>query len=610
MALERFKRMGSLFSGRAPDSKEIISASHKAIPGLALEKTRHVIDLSRAEDMSNVDVLYPLIEPFCYASISWDRESRELVYRVIEPKLDREEREDLRRISLELAGIVDAEVYSFRKQKMAIEYLRTRLSKAVKRLRIKMDNNQFVKMMYYIYTDFLGLNLVEPLMQDPNVEDVTCDGVNSPIRISHMKFGPMRTDISFRNQEKLKEFVMKLAQLSGSHVSYAEPIMDGELPEGYRVSATIEGSEGLGGPSFTISKTARKPFSAVDQMILGTASPELLAYLWYLLEKGISIFVVGDAGTGRTSMLNTLSSFIPSDAHVVSVEDARELRLAQESWTPRLVREGFFIKTARGERYGEMSLLDVLRESYRMNADYVIVGDTRDDAMHVIFQAMGSGHLTLATFDAGSVDQTMERLTKHPVELPPGLVKSLDLIVVMSNSQLNGKTLRRVAEVAEVEGIDPLTKKLDVRTVFRWNSALDRHERPEESSKVRTVAEERGDSYEEALEEIERRRRILAWMKQTGLADFDAVSEVIRLYYENPQKLYERMEADLSDLVADLEKEKSQMAEQAKVENKVSEPMAHEDKETVPEREDSISAKKVRDVSLLDLLSMKLIRKN
>ena len=531
MILERIKSLkGVLY-------RKLIQEEESKFPRFEIREGEQKIKLPEPRQARKINVTYPLIEPYAFANIKWDPSSKDLIYLVIEPKLNEKEREIYEKISQGLIELMEVGLSAFREPSKALEYLENMVRRIVKDFGLKITPNQYLKLMYYIYRDFIGYNEIEPLLKDAYIEDISCDGVNTPVYIVHRKYGSLKTNIVFRDEKKLKEFIIKLAERCKRYVSYAEPILAGTLPDGSRVSATLAGDVATKGPTFTIRKFTKKPFSPTEQIELKTASPEILAYLWYLIENKASMLIIGGTATGKTSMLNTLCTFILPEAKIVSIEDTRELKIPHEHWVPGLARVGFGIPKPTGEKYGEVSLFDLLRESFRQNPDYVIVGEVRGKEAYVMFQGMSSGHPSLSTFHAGSVDAVIKRLTTPPIELSPTLLESLDVIIVMVHAKEKGKSARRIREVVEIESVDPRTGEVKTNVVFRWNPALDEYEKVNESIKVKRFALLKGADLEKELEEIRRREKFLEWLLENGIRDYDEVAGFIHLYYKDPQKV-------------------------------------------------------------------------
>ncbi len=517
--------------------KKLIKKKERKLPELIFKKQEKIVEIPSYQDLTKVNIIYPLIEPFAFAHIKWDKENQELVYNVIEPELTEAERENLKRISEALIELIEVELTVIKDISKAIEYLQKNVLKIIKEFGLKLSKISYIKLMYHIYRNFIGLNEIEPLLQDPNIEDISCDGLNTPIYIIHRKFGSIKTNITYTEPERLREFVIKLAERCGRYISYAEPILSGTLPDGSRVSATLAGDVATRGPTFTIRKFTAKPISPIEQVELGTASPEMLAYFWYLIEHRASILIVGGVATGKTSFLNTLSMFIPSEAKIVSIEDTREIKIPHEHWIPTLARTGFGIPMPTGEKYGEVTLFDLLKESFRQNPDYVIVGETRGKEAYVMFQGMSSGHPCLSTFHAGSVDTVIKRLTSPPIELPSTLIESLDVIVIMVHAKEKGESARRIKEVVEIQSVDPKTNEVKASPVFRWNPNKDTYEKFYESIKLKEIVEETGGKPEDALKEIKRREKFLESLREKEVKDFVEVTKYIKYYYKQTKIL-------------------------------------------------------------------------
>lgn len=511
------------------------------LPGFEIKNVPKMIEFPDVKDITKVNVTYSLIEPFAYANVKWVPDSKELRYLVVEPEMKEEEWELFRKISEALIELVDVGLGSIRETEKAIDYLQKQITKIITELGLSIDENTYIKIMYYIYRNFIGYNEIEALLEDPNIEDISCDGADSPIYVIHRKFGSLKTNVLFKDVESLREFVVKLAERSGRYVSYAEPILDGTLPDGSRVSATIAADVATRGPTFTIRKFSEKPFSPIEQMELKTANAEVFAYFWYLLEHGASMLIVGGVATGKTSFLNSISMFIPPEAKIVSIEDTREIRIPHQHWVAGLARTGFGIPLPTGEKYGEITLFDLLKESFRQNPDYVIVGEVRGNETYVMFQGMSSGHPSISTFHAGSVDTVIKRLITPPIELSPTLIESLDVISIMIHAQEKGKSARRIREVVEIISVDPKTDEVKTNVVYRWDPVTDTYEKVNDSVKLEKFATARGSTSQDALEEVERRRKILEWLGRKSVKDYLQFSEYINIYYKEPKKILEMM---------------------------------------------------------------------
>ncbi|MCS7123490.1 MAG: type II/IV secretion system ATPase subunit [Candidatus Aenigmarchaeota archaeon] len=518
--------------------KEYFKAKEfKELPAFSISKPKRTDQIKKHEDIRKTNETYPLIEPFAYANIKYDEKEKVLVYNLIEPEIKDDEKSLFEKIRKNLE-----EIFVVEDPKNAVLELEITVKKIIKDLNIKLKPEVFLKFMYYFYRDFLGLNEIQPLMEDHLIEDISCDGINVPVYIMHKVFGSIKTNIVFRNGEYLKDLVIKMAQKAGKYISYAEPLLDATLPDGSRIALSLSEDVTTRGASFTIRKFREVPFSPLELVNNHTCSEEIFAYLWLLIQYKTSMMIIGGTGSGKTSFLNALSMLIPPEAKIISIEDTRELNLLHEHWVPSLARAGFGLPGASGEKYGEVTLFHLLRESFRMNPDYLIVGETRGEETYVMFQAMASGHSSLSTFHATSLETLIRRLTSPPINLSSTLIESLGVIIIMSHAKEKGATARRVKEVIEIVGVDPRTGEVNSNVVYRWNPSTDTFEKVGDSVLLRRIAINIGTSEEVIKNEFEKRKKILTMWKEEGKLDYVSFYSAIKSYYKGlveikPRKL-------------------------------------------------------------------------
>lgn len=267
-------------------------------------------------------ITYNLMSPYSYANIKYDAEENELVYSVIEPDLTEYEKYILEKIKEGLIQTINVNLEDIKKKEKIIDFLESSVQRLLYNYGFDVNDKEYLKIMYYVFRDFVGLDEIEPLLADPFIEDIGCDGVDVPVYIVHQKFGSMKTSIIFNDEPKLREFVTKLAERCDRYISYAEPLLDGSLPDGTRVQASLARDVTTRGPTFSIRKFREVPLTPVDMIRLKTTSPEMLAYLWFIVEHGSNILISGGVSTGKTSFLNSISLFIPGESKIVSIEDS------------------------------------------------------------------------------------------------------------------------------------------------------------------------------------------------------------------------------------------------------------------------------------------------
>ncbi|NCP71885.1 Flp pilus assembly complex ATPase component [archaeon] len=400
-----------------------------------------------------------LIHGFAYAFI---RESEnERIYVVAEPELTEEEERILKETRESLINKISLADLTDESQ------MYTLVEKIFTRNKIKLEKEQKDKIVYYIIRQVSGLDKIEPLMHDPLIEDIECDGIGIPIFIVHRKYGHIVTNIVLDTENELQQFIIKMAHLCKSYVSYASPLLDAILPDGSRVNATLTSNVSTRGPTFTIRKFPQKPLTTIDLINSETITPEIVSYLWTLLEFKKNMILIGPTAGGKTTLLNVISSFIPEAQRVVSIEDTREINLLLNNWIPQITRSGFGPPDQNGKRYGEVNMNDLLKESFRQRPDYLIIGEVRGEEMALMFQGMASGHCSLSTVHSKSVEALITRITTPPISLDPSLITSLDIVIVTGFTGVGEEGKREIKEIDEIKGYNSKDKKVEYNPIYK-----------------------------------------------------------------------------------------------------------------------------------------------
>jgi flagellar protein FlaI len=323
-------------------------------------------------------------------------------------------------------------------------------------------------------------------------------------------------------------FVEKLAQRAGRYISYAQPLLDGTLPDGSRVNATYTKDITSKGPTFTIRKFTKVPWTPTQLIAFNTASPEMFAYFWLLLQYKSSILIAGGTASGKTTFLNAIAFFIPPESRVVSIEDTREINLPRENRLPADARPAVGIG-----KIGEIDLFELLKSSFRQNPDYLIVGEVRGKEASVLFQGMASGHASLSTMHADSVDALIRRLQTPPIELSPTLVNTLDCVAVATHAIVGQRETRRIREITEIVNVNKDGTAL-VNTPLIWDPAKDVFYFKKQSKVFEKISTRYGLPMEKLQKEYSTRARLLYELTRRGIFSFDEVQKVINDYYKNP----------------------------------------------------------------------------
>jgi flagellar protein FlaI len=364
-------------------------------------------------------------------------------------------------------------------------------------------------------------------MNDSRIEDISCDGPTVPLYVWHRDYESIPTSVTFENENELDTFAAKLAYVSGKHISIASPIVDATLPDGSRIQITYGKEVSKRGGNFTIRKFKADPITIVDLLKYNTVSPDLGAYLWYLIEKRLSFLVAGGTASGKTTTLNALSMFIPPDQKIVSVEDTPELNLSHRNWIQSISRGGGVA--------GEITLFDLLKNAMRQRPDIIIVGEVRGAEAFTLFQAIATGHGGLGTVHADSVQAAVNRLTTEPMNVPKSLLGStLDCVVMQLRIKLKDKSVRRMVNVAEIVGYEAATDQIVLNNAFKWDPVTDSYIFSGRSRLFEKITKRYGTSVDKIRSDIEDRRIFLSWMMRKNIRDYRDLSQQIREFYSDP----------------------------------------------------------------------------
>jgi archaeal flagellar protein FlaI len=485
--------------------------------------------LPKMDDKTLLDVRYSLISPYTNAHIYWDSKAGELMYEIEEPLINEEQKKVLLHLEEAMLEVINVNVAIDKDEPSMIDYIDKTAKLLIEELNLSVSEESYEKIFYYLYRDFYGLNEVEPLLKDYYIEDIECNGVNTPVYIVHRTYRNLKTNLKFEDVGRLANFVEKVAQRTGKYISYAEPLLDGSLPDGSRVNATYTEDVTSHGPTFTIRKFTKVPWTPTQLIAFNTLSPEMLAYFWMLVQYKANIFIAGGTASGKTTLLNALAFFIPPEARVVSIEDTRELQLPRENWIPAVARVAIGIGNV-----GEIDLFDLLKNSFRQNPDYVIVGEVRGKEAFVLFQGMASGHPSMSTMHADSVDTMIKRLETPPIELSPTLVNTLDCVAIMTHAIVKNKSTRRLREIVEIINANRDGSAL-VNTPFSWNATEDRFYFKKQSKVFEKISVRYGLSMQELYDEFSRRTKLFYALYQKKVFGFDDMRKIVLDYYRDPK---------------------------------------------------------------------------
>jgi len=471
--------------------------------------------------------------------IYYDPKTKENRYEVIEPELNGKEI-DIKNKLVHLFRVrADVDVFETNKEKK-MEFLEKALSKIIRNNYISLIGVSKDDIYYYIFQDFVGYGKIDILMNDEGIEDISCDGHGIPIFIYHKKYESIKSNIVFEDSEELDSFVVKLSQMCGKQISVYEPVVDGKLFDGSRLQTTLAKTI-TKKSTFTIRRFREDPLTPIDLIGNNTMSVDMAAYFWMVIEHGASVLFCGGTASGKTTMLNALSLFLPSAYKIVSVEDTREINLPHENWIAGTTRTGF--SSAEISKTGkDIDMFDLIRVALRQRPRAIIVGEVRGREAYSLFQAMTTGHLSYSTVHASDMHSLIQRLESPPIELPRALLTSLDLVVFLNNLTVKGRPVRRITNVTEIIKLDPETNRLVTMSPFTWISEVD--DRFEISRGSRMLNKIRlSNSWDEKRfnTELQNRIKVLKWMLKKKIRSYTQVGEIISEYHKDPVTILKKV---------------------------------------------------------------------
>lgn len=495
-----------------------------------VEETKKVVLIRELKPDYKIVETYWVHDPFAKVNIVTSPEFSGYQYFVEETKLTEEEKKAQDRLIAILGKELEPpESIDFN----ASSYVLSEAKRIVTKYRRSLEKftpESWGKIFYYVVRNLAGYGELNALLIDPNIEDISCNGLYKPIYIWHQKYQSIPTNIEFIDERFYDNFLLKFAHLSEKHVSSANPMLDAMLPEGHRLAATFMKEVSPLGSSFCIRKFRSNPFSIIDLIKLGTLDAEIAAYLWILLENKMNIMVIGGTGAGKTSMLNALTGLIPPNDKIITVEEIAELNPPHENWVQLVSRRGFQFGYSTTTA---ISLFDLVKLSLRYRPDYLIVGEIRGEEAYVLFQAVATGHGGLCTMHADSLDHAAKRLTSPPMNVAEVYIPLMNVGIYVAQTELPKKGVGDVYAVGRrVRGIWEIVDYGKYTHLSWWSTTNDVFKsKLDKSHLLDQIAEKRGLEKKDLLKEIEKRKSLIQEMLKNNIVDYGEVANTIMKYY-------------------------------------------------------------------------------
>ncbi len=388
-----------------------------------------------------------------------------------------------------------------------------------------------------VVREMIGYGLLDPLVSDDQLEEIMVIGPRKPVYVYHRKYNMCKTNVVFYDDQEIRNIIEKIARDVGRHIDAVHPLLDARLPDGSRVNATIPPAS-VDGSTITIRKFRKDPYTVVDLIRFGTMDYDVAAFLWLAVDgmgaRPANILISGGTGSGKTTTLNVLATYIPAHERIITIEDTAELNLPLEHWVRLEARPPSI------EGTGEISMDILVKNALRMRPDRIIVGEVRHKEAMTLFTAMNTGHDgSMGTLHANSAEETMIRITTPPMSVPKIMATALDFIIVQHRIYDRRKgAIRRIVELAEVRDVDHEPK---VFTLWTWNAAKDElvflEQKPEY---LRLLSEYTGLTVTDLEDEVQRRSHFLKQLVDSGKREIHEVKRAIQQYYMEAEKRWKR----------------------------------------------------------------------
>ena len=371
----------------------------------------------------------------------------------------------------------------------------------------------------YLLQENLGLGRIEILLQDKQIEELVVNSHKEPIMLYHKKYGWVETNVTVQSESQIRHYSTMIGRQVGKEITTLKPLLDARLQSGDRVNATLEPISSDGN-TITIRKFAEDPWTITKFLKLGTISIAGAAFIWMAIENEVSILVAGGTGSGKTSMLNVISNFLPPNQRIISIEDTRELQLPNDlHWVPMETRQ------ANPEGKGGVSMQDLVVNSLRMRPDRIVVGEIRRKReAEVLVEAMLTGHSCYATVHANNASETITPLTNPPIDLPNHMVSAIGLVLVQNRNRRSGE--RHTLQIAEI------TKQGKSNVILQFDPNKDNLEQIGEFERtLSTLSLYTGLSEQEIQDDLYEKETILRWLVDNDVDDIHDVGQVMKRYY-------------------------------------------------------------------------------
>lgn len=442
------------------------------------------------------------------------------ISRTTEFILEKIRQELIKRVNFGMIDIIDT-----KKTSIIEEKFKDAISTLIDRYFPDVDDETKGFLNSYLISKSLGLGHIEILMSDILLEEIVINESSEPVWVYHKKHGWLKSNIFLRDEDQIRHYAAMIGRRVGRQISVLEPLLDAHLEGGDRVNATLTPISTLGN-TITIRKFSRDPWTITKMLKQKTMSLEAASLIWLAIQYEMSAIIAGGTASGKTSTLNCLANFFPPNQRIISIEDTRELQLPKYlHWVPLNTR----LPNAEGK--GAITMQDLLVNSLRMRPDRILVGEVRrQQEAETLFEAIHTGHSVYATFHANNTEETIQRLTNPPINVPKVMLPAISMIIIQFRNRRTGN--RRTFQISEI------LPDCDGNVILQYDPKKDLLIKENESKSLMVnLGLYTGLTRNEINNDLKEKIGVLQYLIKQNIQGVNEVGRIIAEYYTDKENL-------------------------------------------------------------------------